>query len=102
MSQQTQSTRRIQRHIPSLPDVAKPHPSQILSLSEWCALNGFSVRTGRRLRSSGDGPVVTRLSPNRIGVTVENNARWQRSRAYRTAAPQRRRTRTDQPDLHAE
>jgi hypothetical protein len=95
-------TRRKQRRIPSLPDVSTLHPNQILSLSEWCALNGFSIRTGRRIRASGDGPVVIKLSPNRIGITVADNARWQRSRASKTAAPQRRRTRTDQPDFHAE
>jgi hypothetical protein len=56
------------------------HPDQILLFPEWCRLNRFSPRTGRRIIARGEGPVVTRLSPKRIGITVANNARWQRSR----------------------
>jgi hypothetical protein len=44
---------------------------------EWCRLNCFSER---RIRVSGTGPVVTQPSPNRIGITVANNAHWQKSR----------------------
>jgi hypothetical protein len=95
---QTQATRHKERRMRSLPDTQTLHPNYVLSIPAWCALNGFSVRTGRRIRASGDGPVVTQLSPNRIGITVANNARWQRSRG----ASQRRRARADQPDLHAE
>jgi len=57
------------------------HPDQILTFHEWCRLNRFSVRTGRRIVAAGDGPTVTRLSPRRIGVSIANNARWQASRA---------------------
>ena len=60
--------------------LATLHPNQVLSIPDWCRLNGFSVRTGRRIRAKGKGPVVTQLSPNRIGVTVAANARWQKSR----------------------
>jgi hypothetical protein len=57
------------------------HDEQVLSFHQWCALNGFSPRTGRRILASGDGPIVTQLSEKRIGITVGNNRRWQEARA---------------------
>lgn len=53
----------------------------VLTFHEWCSLCGFSERTGRRILASGDGPVVTQLSPKRIGISRGNNRRWQASRA---------------------
>jgi hypothetical protein len=61
--------------------LATSHPNQVLTFHEWCRLNRISVRTGRRIIDRGEGPVVTQLSPQRIGVTVANNAAWQASRA---------------------
>jgi hypothetical protein len=55
--------------------------SQILSFRQWCALNGFSERTGRRILSGPNPPIVTRLTDTRIGISVGNNRRWQESRA---------------------
>jgi len=92
------------------------HPNQILLFLDWCRLNGLSERTGRRILTSGNGPVITQLSPNRIGITVGNNARWQQSRERTSpappkrrgpgkpeaAAPPKRRARTDQLELPAE
>jgi hypothetical protein len=60
------------------------HPNQILLFAEWCELNRISPRTGRRILASGTGPTVTRLSHQRIGITVENNAAWQASQARPT------------------
>ena len=57
------------------------HDSQVLTFFEWCQLNRFSERTGRRVLNSGSGPVVTQLSPKRIGITVANNRAWQASKA---------------------
>jgi hypothetical protein len=54
--------------------------SQVLTFFEWCQLNRISTRTGRRILNSGTGPIVTQLSPMRIGVTVANNKLWQASR----------------------
>jgi hypothetical protein len=54
--------------------------AQVLTFSEWCKLNHISERTGRRILASPDSPVVTKLSPRRIGVTVRNNRNWQQSR----------------------
>src|SRR5262245_16354905 len=54
--------------------LARSHPNQILTFHEWCRLNRISVRTGRRIIASGNGPTVTQLSPQRIGISVANNA----------------------------
>jgi hypothetical protein len=54
---------------------------RVMSFAQWCALNGISPATGRRLLRSGRGPIVTRLSDRRIGITVGNNRRWQELRA---------------------
>jgi hypothetical protein len=56
------------------------HDDQVLTFHEWCRLNGFSERTGRRVLGGPDGPIVTQLSSRRIGVTVRNNRRWQQWR----------------------
>ena len=53
----------------------------VLTFKEWCALNGLSERQGRRILSSGNGPVVTDLSDRRIGITRKNNRLWQAQRA---------------------
>ena len=57
--------------------------SQVLTFDEWCRLNRFSKRTGRRILNSGNGPIVTQLSARRIGVTVANDRIW-KSRRERT------------------
>ena len=46
------------------------NPNKALTFLEWCALNGFSPRTGRRILSGefGPPPIVTKLSPRRIGL----------------------------------
>jgi hypothetical protein len=54
---------------------------KVLTFAEWCALNKIGKRTGRRILTSGGGPVVTQLSERRIGITVGNNRRWQAARA---------------------
>jgi hypothetical protein len=54
---------------------------KVLTFAQWCALNGIGKRTGRRILTSGCGPVVTQLSERRIGITVGNNRRWLESRA---------------------
>ena len=64
---------------------ASLHPKQILLFPEWCELNRISERTGRRILASSKGPAVTQLSRQRIGITIENNARWQASKARKRA-----------------
>src|SRR5262245_60510526 len=76
--------------LPSKPTAIVPlaalHPDQILTIDQWCCLNSISVRTGRRILASGAGPVVTRLSRQRVGILVKNNAQWQAARARKQNA----------------
>jgi predicted site-specific integrase-resolvase len=53
---------------------------RVMTIDQWCQLNGFSWWTGQRLIKSGQGPKITQLSPRRIGVTVANNRKWQAAR----------------------
>jgi len=73
-SEREAEQRRIQRQL-------SPEDDRVLTFNEWCALNGIGKRTGRRILTSGGGPVVTQLPERRIGITVGNNRRWQESRA---------------------
>jgi hypothetical protein len=54
--------------------------SRVLTFAEWCELNSFSLRTGRRILRSGNGPVVTQLSSKRIGITIANDRKWKLTR----------------------
>ena len=58
----------------------KRQHSPVLSFLQWCAINGISERTGRRILSDGSGPPVLRLSARRIGIRESDNAAWQESR----------------------
>jgi hypothetical protein len=82
MPLQKSAHRKAHRRPPS--ELAEPlsalHDDQVLTFHEWCRLNGFSERTGRRELGGPDGPIVTQLSSRRIGVIVRNNRRWQESR----------------------
>jgi len=59
---------------------ADTHDTQVLSFRQWCALNNISARTGHRILKSATGPIVTRMSERRFGITIANNRRWQQSR----------------------
>jgi hypothetical protein len=78
--EQEQNRRDAHRH-----DEARLRPGlddlRVLSFKEWCRLCGFSPGTGRRIINAGNGPIITQLSPRRIGITVANHIRWQASRA---------------------
>jgi hypothetical protein len=52
----------------------------VLSLKEWAALNGISTRQARRIIAAGSGPIVTRISQHRIGVTRRHDREWKASR----------------------
>jgi hypothetical protein len=55
--------------------------NRVLTLREWCEVNGFSWNTGRRLIEAGQGPVITQLSKRRIGITIANDRAWKEARA---------------------
>jgi hypothetical protein len=78
--EQCRKKRREQRQH-QIPLLLQDNDNRILIFREWCALNGISERTGRRLLASGDGPLVTQLSPRRIGISIANNRAWQARRA---------------------
>lgn len=54
--------------------------SRVLTFAEWCELNSFSLRTGRRILRSSSRPAVTQLSARRIGVTIAADRAWKASR----------------------
>jgi len=51
-------------------------PDSVLTYREWCALSGHSERQGRRIIASGNGPVVTKLSDRRIGISRKHHREW--------------------------
>jgi len=59
---------------------------QVLTFQEWCRLNRFSERTGRRIIHSSDGPEFVKFTARRYGVTVKANREWQARCARRVAA----------------
>ena len=52
----------------------------MLTFNQWCEVNNFSPRTGRRILSGPHAPSVTQLSARKIGISVGNNRAWQASR----------------------
>jgi hypothetical protein len=76
-------SRRQHRPAPALPAIL--HDSQILTVRQWCALGGFSPRTGARILKSGSGPVVTQLSDKRVGIAVAAHKAWIAARARPTS-----------------
>jgi len=54
--------------------------TQVRRFREWCRLNQFSERTGRRILASGDGPAIVQLTDKIVGVTVAADRAWKASR----------------------
>ncbi|GEM_PF-4891287 len=57
-----------------------PDDELILTFKSWCSINGFSLRTGKRIIASGEGPQFIKISAGRIGVTRGENRRWRQAR----------------------
>ena len=53
----------------------------ILTFNEWIALNRLSERQGRRILAASGGPVVTKLTDRKIGISRRANRAWLESRA---------------------
>jgi predicted DNA-binding transcriptional regulator AlpA len=47
---------------------------RVRSLQETAALLGISICTLRRMIAAGEGPIVTRLSPRRLGIRDSHRA----------------------------
>jgi hypothetical protein len=58
---------------------------QVMSFAQWCALNGFSEPTGKRVLGRGDCAYV-QLNLRRIGITVRDNREYQQSRTRKSGA----------------
>jgi hypothetical protein len=69
-----QQSRRISERDRALDD------QRVMTLAQWCEVNGFSWWTGQRLVKAGKGPKILQLSPRRIGITVAANREWQQAR----------------------
>jgi hypothetical protein len=59
---------------------------RVMSFREWCERNSLSAATGRRLLTSGRGPIVTRLSERRLGIRERNNLEWLKACEGQSAA----------------
>ena len=70
-------------------EISKPSrdPNAAMTFKQWCIRNQFSEPTGRRILAGGDGPDVTRFSPNRMGVTFAADDAWKARRKVRRSAP---------------
>ena len=53
---------------------------RVMTIVQWCEVNGFSIWTGQRLINAGKGPAITQISDRRIGITVRANREWQDGR----------------------
>jgi predicted DNA-binding transcriptional regulator AlpA len=74
---QAEAERRRRR---SAQQAACDHRDRVLTFRIWCAVNEFSLATGRRIMKRGEGPRVLQLSTRRIGIRESDNAAWQASR----------------------
>jgi hypothetical protein len=63
------------------PHFSDTHDQQVLTFAEWCALNNFSSKTGRRILKAPDAPTVTMLTKKLIGITIAADREWKASRA---------------------
>lgn len=57
-----------------------PPPPTIFDLKRAAADIGISLRGLQRLIAQGEGPVVTQLTPGRIGISDADLTVWLRSR----------------------
>ena len=85
MGIQSTGLSREERRAGSSGGVGRGGNDPVLSYKEFAALTGLSVPTLRRLINTGDGPVVTRLSPRRLGIRVSHGDAWLDSRAGKSA-----------------
>jgi predicted DNA-binding transcriptional regulator AlpA len=63
---------------------------RVLTIAQWAAEIGISMRTARDLLASGNGPPVVELSPNRVGIRVCDHRAWLAERTKRHQGSLRR------------
>jgi hypothetical protein len=73
-------------------DAIRPDDNRVLTLAQWCALNGISLATGRRLINAGTGPVITQPEAHRrYGPGQPTMASVASARCVSDGAPKRQR-----------
>jgi hypothetical protein len=62
---------------------ARPDDDEVLTIKEWCALNGFSKSTGERILRGPKPkrPRIVQLSAKLRGITKGANRAWQAARS---------------------
>lgn len=55
-------------------------PDSVLSVPEWAGLVGIGYSTAKDLIRKGQGPQITRLSAQRVGIRVSHHHEWLNSR----------------------
>jgi hypothetical protein len=68
--------KELRRHLSQDPDA-------VLSLAEWAAINGISVRVARGILAGENPPTVTRLSARRLGIRRKHHLEWLEARSKR-------------------
>jgi predicted DNA-binding transcriptional regulator AlpA len=57
-----------------------PDDDRVMNVQQWADRVGISYPTAKRLIAAGDGPAITRLSPNRLGITFGAHRAWVKNR----------------------
>lgn len=60
-------------------------PDRVLTLNQFCELNGISRTTVKRWIANGQGPRIIDLGPRRIGIRESDAAAWQAARVRESA-----------------
>lgn len=70
--------RKAAAHTASLPD-----DDEVLTIRDWCKLNGFSKSTGERILRGPKAkrPRIVQLSAKLRGITKRANRAWQAARS---------------------
>jgi hypothetical protein len=58
----------------------------VMSVQQWAQRAGISYPTAKRLIAAGEGPAITQLSPNRVGITFGAHRAWLKARTEQSAA----------------
>ncbi len=63
-----------------------PDDDCVMSVQQWALRAGLSYPTAKRLIAVGQAPALTRLSPNRVGITFGAHRAWLSARTGRKVA----------------
>jgi hypothetical protein len=66
-------------------DQPGPDDDRVMNVQQWAERVGISYPTAKRLIAAGEGPAITRLSPNRLGITFGAHRAWLKDRTEQAA-----------------